>query len=79
MAFISAVSTIEFPYLTCQQEVKGHVRDMFSSEYPFVEKALDIFDNAEISSRNFCQPLEYYKSLHGFADQNKAFINIAVE
>lgn len=79
MAYISAVSTIEFPYLTSQQDVKRHVREMFSSEYPIVEQALDIFDNAEITSRNFCQPLEYYKTLHGFGEQNKAYISIAVE
>lgn len=79
MASISAVSTVVFPQLTDQQEVKRHVREMFSAANPIVEHALDIFDNAEITNRNFCQPLEYFKSLHGFGEQNKAYISIAVD
>lgn len=79
LASISAVSTVVFPHLTDQQEVKRYVREMFSADHPIVEQALDIFENAEIKTRNFCQPFEYYKSLHGFGEQNKAYISIAVD
>lgn len=78
MTYINAVSTIDFPYQTEQQEVKHHVREMFSAAYPMVEQALDIFENAEINKRNFCKPLTYYKSQKDFNSQNATYIECSV-
>ncbi len=78
MTYIDAVSTIDFPHQADQQEVKRHVREMFSDSYPMVEQALDIFENAEIKSRNFCKPLEYYKSIKGFSEQNTVYVECSL-
>ena len=37
------------------------------------------FENTEIKTRNFCRPLDYYASIIGFEQQNKEFIETALD
>jgi alkylresorcinol/alkylpyrone synthase len=79
MPFISAVSTIDFPYKIAQQEVKVQAREMFATNFPLVERLIDVFDNAGIQTRNFCKPLSYYSAPNSFEERNKEYIRCAVE
>lgn len=79
MPSLAAISTIEFPFKTDQQEVKQYAGDLFSPSYPQVQRMLSAFDNTEIITRNFCKPLAYYAGLHTFQDQNAEYIRISLE
>jgi len=79
MPFISGVSTIDFPYKIAQQEVKVQAREMFATNFPLVERLIDVFDNAGIQTRNFCKPLSYYSAPNSFEERNKEYIRCAVE
>jgi alkylresorcinol/alkylpyrone synthase len=79
MPSLAALSTIEFPFKTDQQEVKQYANDLFAPSYPQVERMLSAFDNTEILTRNFCKPLEYYADLHTFQEQNAEYIRISLE
>ncbi|MBV5281835.1 MAG: hypothetical protein JZU53_05295 [Paludibacter sp.] len=79
MPTLAAISTIDFPFKTDQQEVKQYANSLFAPSYPQVERMLSAFDNTEIITRNFCKPLEYYADLHTFEEQNAEYIRISLE
>jgi alkylresorcinol/alkylpyrone synthase len=78
MPFISAVSKIDLPYKTDQQEVKKQAREMFSVNFPEAGRLIFAFDNTEIITRNFCQPLSYYAQPNTFEERNNEYINAAL-
>ena len=79
MPQLAAVAKIDFPYRIDQQEVKQYAKKLFEPSFPQVEKMLCAFDNTEIKTRNFCKPLEYYSTVHGFQEQNAEYIRLALE
>jgi len=79
MPSLAAISKIEFPFKTDQQEVKQYAKELFAPSYPQVERMLGAFENTEIITRNFCKPLDYYSTLHTFQDQNAEYIRISLE
>lgn len=78
MPFIAAVSKIDLPYKTDQQEVKKQARDMFLVNFPEVDRLIFAFDNTEIKYRNLCKPLSYYASANTFEERNNEYISIAL-
>src|ERR1700676_4967824 len=79
MPIISAVSKIDFPYKTEQQEVKKHALEMFSANFPEANRLIFAFDNTEIIFRNFCQPLSYYTKPNTFEERNDEYIRTTLE
>jgi len=79
MPSLAAISKIDFPFKVDQQEVKNYAKEFFSASFPQVDRMLSAFDNTEIKTRNLCKPLHYYSSLHSFEEQNKEFIQIALD
>jgi alkylresorcinol/alkylpyrone synthase len=79
MPSLAAVSKIDFPFRVSQQEAKNYAKELFAPSFPQVERMLGAFDNAEIKTRNFCKPLDYYASVHSFHEQNTEYIRIALE
>ncbi|MDF2434183.1 MAG: alkylresorcinol/alkylpyrone synthase [Mucilaginibacter sp.] len=79
MPFISAVSTIDFPYKTEQQEAKKQALEMFSVNFPEANRLIFAFDNTEIIFRNFCQPLSYYSKPNTFEERNDQYIRTSLE
>jgi len=78
MPFIAAVSKIDFPFKVAQEEVKEYAKSFFFTSFPAIEKMLPAFDNTEIKTRNFCNPLNYYETLSGFEMSNKEYIRCAL-
>jgi len=79
MPLLAAISKIDFPFKVDQQEIKQYAKDFFAPSFPQVERMLSAFDNTEIKTRNLCKPLDYYSSLHSFEEQNKVFIQLALD
>jgi alkylresorcinol/alkylpyrone synthase len=79
MPSLAAISKIDFPFKTDQQEVKERVQEMFAPSFPQVERMMSAFDNTEIKTRNFCMPLEHYSALHSFQELNSRYIKISLE
>ena len=79
MSTLAAISKIEFPHKVVQQEVKNYARKFFAHSFPQVDRLMGVFDNTEIKTRNFCRPLDYYASIQNFQQQNKEFIDTALE
>ncbi len=79
MPFIAAVSKVDLPHRTSQQAAKQQAKDMFSVNFPEASRLLFAFDNTEIITRNFCQPLDYYTQPNTFEERNNAYIGIALK
>lgn len=79
MPSITAVSKIEFPHKITQQEVKEQAQIMFSKDFPQTNRLIFAFDNTEIITRNFCQPLSFYTSNTTFEQRNNEYISTALE
>jgi len=78
MPFIAAVAKIEFPYKVEQMKVKEYVRSMFQ-HFPHMNRLIEAFDNTEIVTRNFCEPLDYYAELKTFEAHNNEYLRITLE
>lgn len=78
MPFIAAVSTIEFPHKVEQVKVKEYVRSLFNN-LPHMDRLITAFDNTEIITRNFCQPIDYYAHLKTFEEHNNEYLKITHE
>ncbi len=74
MPFIAAVSKIDLPHKTSQQEAKKQAQDMFSVNFPEASRLIFAFDNTEIITRNFCKPLSYYTKPNTFEERNNEYI-----
>ncbi len=79
MPSLAAISKIDFPFRVEQEKVKQSVREVFAPTFSQIEKMMSVFDNTEIKTRNFCKPLDYYNSIHGFQEQNEEYIRISLE
>jgi len=78
MPFIASVSKIDLPYKTAQQEAKEQARLMFAENFPQVDRLIHAFDNTEIITRNFCEPLSYYKVPNTFEERNNEYLKMAL-
>lgn len=76
---ILSVSVAELPFKTRQSDLKDFSREMFSSDYPDIEKILEAFDNAEIDFRNLAVPLDYFKQKKSFRERNELYAELAVK
>src|SRR6202012_1480715 len=79
MPFIASVSKIDLPYKIAQQEAKEQARAMFAENFPQVDRLIHAFDNTEIITRNFCEPLSYYSVDNTFEKRNDEYLQMSLE
>ncbi len=79
MPSIAAVSKIDLPCKTPQSEVKEQARIAFTSRSPHMERLMDVFDNTQIITRNFCKPLSYYTGPSTFEERNGAYLQTSLQ
>lgn len=78
MPFIASVSKIDLPYRIAQQEAKERARAMFAENFPQVDRLIQAFDNTEIVTRNFCEPISYYITPNTFEERNDEYLQQAL-
>jgi alkylresorcinol/alkylpyrone synthase len=79
MSFIASVSKIDLPYKTLQQDAKEQARAMFAENFPQVDRLIHAFENTEIVTRNFCEPLTYYSVPNTFEERNHEYLQMALQ
>ena len=79
MPSLAAISKIDFPFKTNQQDVKEYAKKLFAASFPEVERILSTFDHTEIATRNLCKSLDYYSQVHTFQDQNLEYIRLTLQ
>lgn len=78
MPAIVSVGTASLPYKVKQEDVRGYTKQLFEHSFPHIDRLLNIFENGEIESRYFVQPLEWYQEKHRFSEKNDLYIKSAV-
>jgi alkylresorcinol/alkylpyrone synthase len=78
MPFIASVSKIDLPHRIPQQEAKERARAMFAENFPQVDRLIQAFDNTEIVTRNFCEPISYYVTPNTFEERNEEYLQQAL-
>lgn len=78
MPFIASVSKIDLPHRIPQQEAKERARAMFAENFPQVDRLIQAFDNTEIVTRNFCEPVSYYIAPNTFEERNEEYLQQAL-
>ncbi|MGY4537735.1 alkylresorcinol/alkylpyrone synthase [Mucilaginibacter sp. UYNi724] len=79
MPYIAAVSKIDLPDKTDQQDVKAQAREMFSKDFPQADRLMPAFDNTGIVTRNFVKPLSYYAETTTFKERNDEYIRLSLQ
>ena len=62
-----------------QQTIRDAVPLVFRSAYAEIDRLLPLFDNTGVQTRYFCQPLDWYRNSHTFAESNAAYEKSALQ
>lgn len=76
---IQAVGIAVPPHALEQKEIKEFVGTLFHSRIANLERLLPVFESSCIGVRHLSQPLEWYSTIHSFAEANKIFEQVALE
>lgn len=77
MPKIVSVSTYEPPYTIEQSNVEQLIKELFQHKFNNLDRLLKVFKNGDIERRQFCVPMEWYKSEHTFEERNDLYIDLA--
>jgi alkylresorcinol/alkylpyrone synthase len=76
---ILSTATAVPPHRVEQWEIKEFARRLFAGEFRDLERLLPVFDNAQIESRHFCRPLEWFGQKWTFPERNALYVEHALE
>ena len=74
-----SVATAVPPHRVSQETARDFARLMFSEAYRDVERLLPVFDNANIDTRHFCMPPEWFGEDHTFPEKNALYVKHALD
>ncbi|MCA0990836.1 type III polyketide synthase [Pseudalkalibacillus hwajinpoensis] len=67
------------PHCLEQTEAAAFAKKQFGHHFKDIERLLPVFQSAEIDTRYFAMPLEWYSSGPTFEEKNEKYITLAVE
>jgi len=79
MPRIIAVGTALPPHVIGQKDAKQFARNIFGEAIGDIDRLIGIFDNAEIESRHFCMPLDWFATTRSFKEKNDLYIEHAID
>ncbi|WP_232699394.1 type III polyketide synthase [Brevibacillus daliensis] len=74
MPKIAAVGTATPDHKITKAEGQMFARHLFQDQFRDIDRLLTVFDSAQIESRYFAAPLEWFSTPHGWAEKNKLFL-----
>lgn len=79
MPKIVSVCTVNPPYTIMQEDTVQIVKELFSTSFDNIERLLRVFENGQITSRNFCVPMEWFEGEHTLKERNDLYITNATK
>jgi alkylresorcinol/alkylpyrone synthase len=73
-----AVASAVPPHVTRQDDARGLAAELFAGALGADPRLLQVFEHARIEQRNFCVPLDWFASAHGFAEKNDLYLEHAL-
>ncbi|KPV51548.1 chalcone synthase [Kouleothrix aurantiaca] len=77
MPRIRSVATALPPYTLPQEQIRDLARAHFAPAFPDIDRYLTVFRHAQIDSRAFAAPLEWFAIPRSFKECNDLFIEVA--
>lgn len=78
MAYILSVGTSLPKHHVDQQAAAQFARSQFKRSFKDIDRLLKAFNNGEIESRQFVQPIDWYQEHHSFKEKNNLYIEKAL-
>lgn len=78
MAYILSVGTSHPKHHVDQKTAAEFARSQFKRSFKDIDRLLRAFQNGEIESRQFVQPIEWYQTHHSFEEKNNIYLEKAL-
>lgn len=78
MAYILSVGTSLPKHHVDQQAAAQFARSQFKRSFKDIDRLLKAFNNGEIESRQFVQPIDWYQEHHSFEEKNNLYVEKAL-
>jgi alkylresorcinol/alkylpyrone synthase len=77
MPLIRSVATALPPHALPQERIRDLAREHFAPAFPEIDRYMSVFRHAQIDTRYFAAPLEWFMTVHSFKQCNDLFIEAA--
>ncbi|QOT00036.1 type III polyketide synthase [Brevibacterium sp. JNUCC-42] len=79
MPRIVSIGTANPQYIVAQHESKEFARRFFQDHFRDIDRLLQVFESAEIESRSFATPLEWFEQPRDWTEKNQLYVQQALE
>ncbi len=79
MSVISAIGTAVPEHRVGQEVAQRFCQALFQEAFPDIDRLLPVFKNAQIETRHFSAPPEWFETEHSFAEKNQCYIDTAIK
>jgi alkylresorcinol/alkylpyrone synthase len=77
MPIIRSVATALPAHMLPQERIRDLAREHFAPAFPEIDRYMSVFRHAQIDTRHFVAPLEWFTKPHSFKECNDLFIEAA--
>lgn len=77
MPVIRSVATALPPYALPQAQIRDLARQHFAPAFPEIDRYMSVFRHAQIDTRYFSAPLEWFSTIRSFKECNDLFVEAA--
>jgi alkylresorcinol/alkylpyrone synthase len=77
MPVIRSVATALPPHALSQERIRDLAREHFAPAFPEIDRYMSVFRHAQIATRHFAAPLEWFTLQHSFKECNDLFVEAA--
>jgi alkylresorcinol/alkylpyrone synthase len=77
MPRIRSVATALPPHVLSQERIRDLAREHFAPAFPEIDRYMTVFRHAQIDTRHFAAPLEWFMTQHSFKQCNDLFVEAA--
>ena len=77
MPVIRSVATALPPYALPQEQIRDLAREHFAPAFPEIDRYMSVFRHAQIDTRHFVAPLEWFTTLRSFQECNDLYVEAA--
>ena len=77
MPHIRSIATAVPPHRAEQAQVREFARNYFSPAFPNIDRYMSVFEHAQIDTRYFAAPTDWFLTPHSFKECNDLFIEVA--
>src|SRR5215471_5298028 len=79
MPVVRSVATALPPHALSQEQIRRLAREHFAPAFPDIDRYMSVFRHAQIDTRHFAAPLEWFMERHSFKESNALYVAAATD